>query len=176
MNRVFGKDGTPSGIGNQVSVEFNLAYRWHSATSAEDEKWTDAVYYELFGKSGEEVALSELMMGLGKWEHDLPKDPSKREFAHLKRQADGTFNDDDLVKIMMQATESVAGWHPDSIMWKQTMLIGGRVVWSTQCSKSSSRRRDSWHAAGTEMELRLPQRVPKVFWLENLRYVRRNQF
>ena len=26
-------DGIPSGVGNQVSADFNLAYRWHSCIS-----------------------------------------------------------------------------------------------------------------------------------------------
>jgi hypothetical protein len=109
MDKVFGKDGTPRGVGNQVSVEFNLAYRWHSATSAGDEKWTDDMYQELFNKPGEDVTLEELMMGLGKWEHGLSDDPMQRPFAGLDRQNDGTYNDDDLVRIMTEATEDVAG-------------------------------------------------------------------
>jgi hypothetical protein len=36
---VFDAEGTPRGIGNQVSVEFNMIYRWHSATSDRDEAW-----------------------------------------------------------------------------------------------------------------------------------------
>lgn len=106
---IFKSDGTPRGVGNQVSVEFNLAYRWHSAISAGDEKWTDTIYKELFGKEADAVSLEELLVGLGKWEHDLPKDPSKRDFAHLKRNGDGKFRDEDLVKIMTSAIEDVAG-------------------------------------------------------------------
>ena len=107
--KVFGEDGSPRGIGNQVSFEFNLAYRWHSATSAKDEKWTENVYKELFGKPSDEVSMAELLAGLGKWEHDLPTDPSERSFAHLKRQQDGKFDDDDLVNILSDAVEDVAG-------------------------------------------------------------------
>lgn len=109
MDKVFGKDGTPRGLGNQVSVEFNLAYRWHSAISAGDEAWTEKLYQELFNKPGEDVSLEELMMGLGKWEHGLPDDPFKRPFAKLQRQSDGKYNDDDLVRIMTDAIEDVAG-------------------------------------------------------------------
>lgn len=35
-----------AGIGNQVSVEFNLLYRWHSATSLRDEGWTEKLFKE----------------------------------------------------------------------------------------------------------------------------------
>jgi hypothetical protein len=33
--------GVPRGVGNQVSLEFNLLYRFHSAISLRDEKWTE---------------------------------------------------------------------------------------------------------------------------------------
>ena len=109
MGRLFGKDGTPAGVGNQVSAEFNLAYRWHSCISERDEQWTEALYAKLFGKKAEDVTLHELMMGLGKWEHGLDKDPSKRDFAGLQRDADGKLPDDELVKIFTESVEDVAG-------------------------------------------------------------------
>ncbi|OJJ51688.1 hypothetical protein ASPZODRAFT_55528 [Penicilliopsis zonata CBS 506.65] len=100
---------TPSGLGNQCSIEFNLAYRWHSAISAKDEEWTENIYKELFGKPASEVSMRELLMGLGKYDQYLDKDPSKRTFAHLERQPDGTFRDEDLVNILKNAIEDVAG-------------------------------------------------------------------
>ncbi len=105
----FGHDGTPQGLGNQVSVEFNLAYRWHSCISQNDEKWTEEVYKELFGKKADEVSFPELMAGLSKWEKDMSDDPMKRPFAHLRRGEDGKYNDDDLVRIMQAGIEDVAG-------------------------------------------------------------------
>lgn len=62
------KSATPSGAGNQVSAEFNLAYRWHSCISDKDDKWTQELYRKLFGKEAEDVTLQELLQGLGKWE------------------------------------------------------------------------------------------------------------
>ncbi|PYH92083.1 peroxidase [Aspergillus ellipticus CBS 707.79] len=103
-----GTKSTPSGLGNQCSVEFNLAYRWHSAISANDEKWTEEVYEKLMGKPAAEVSMHELLMGLGKYEQEIPKDPSKRTFADLQRQEDGTFKDEDLVTILVNAIEDVA--------------------------------------------------------------------
>ncbi|PYI33000.1 peroxidase [Aspergillus indologenus CBS 114.80] len=103
-----GSKTTPSGLGNQCSIEFNLAYRWHSAISAGDEKWTEQVYEELMGKPAEEVTLHELLMGLKKYEDTIPKDPSQRTFAGLKRQEDGTFKDEELVHILKTAIEDVA--------------------------------------------------------------------
>jgi linoleate 10R-lipoxygenase len=48
-------------------------------------------------------------MGLGKYGASLPKDPSKRTFAGLQRQEDGTFKDEELVNILTLAIEDVAG-------------------------------------------------------------------
>lgn len=109
MGKVFGQDGAPRGIGNQVSAEFNLVYRWHSCTSARDEQWTEDMYKEIFGKPADDVSLQELLAGLGKWEHELPKDPQQRPFAHLQRGADGKYSDDDLVKIITEGIEDTAG-------------------------------------------------------------------
>ena len=109
MGRVFGKDGTPAGVGNQVSAEFNLAYRWHSCISERDEKWTEDLYQKLFGKNAEDVSLKELMMGLGKWEHSLDKDPQKRDFAGLKRDENGNLPDDELVELFVSSVEDLAG-------------------------------------------------------------------
>ncbi|KAF9893021.1 hypothetical protein FE257_012432 [Aspergillus nanangensis] len=102
-------DSTPSGLGNACSVEFNLAYRWHSAISANDEAWTARIYEDLMGKPAEEVSIPDLMKGLAKYDQGLDKDPSKRTFAHLQRQEDGTFKDEELVTILANAVEDVAG-------------------------------------------------------------------
>lgn len=102
-------NGTPSGVGNQVSAEFNLAYRWHSAISEKDEEWTEKLYKELFGKAAADVSLPELLQGLSKWEHGLDKDPQKRPFANLQRGPDGKFPDEGLVEILTSAIEDVSG-------------------------------------------------------------------
>ncbi|KAI9888686.1 MAG: hypothetical protein M1814_006542 [Vezdaea aestivalis] len=107
--KVYGKDGTPSGMGNQVSAEFNLVYRWHSAISDKDDKWTQELYKKLFGKPSEEVSMQELLIGLGKLERGLHDDPVLRDFNGLKRGADGKYNDDDLVEILADSIEDVAG-------------------------------------------------------------------
>jgi hypothetical protein len=87
IGKQFLDDGTPRGIGNQVSVEFNLLYRFHSA-------------------------ISELFQGLVEFEKTLPKDPSKREFGGIERGPDGKFKDEDLVKIMKESIEDPAGNEP----------------------------------------------------------------
>ncbi|KAF7718629.1 Linoleate 10R-lipoxygenase [Penicillium ucsense] len=99
---------TPSGLGNQCSVEFNLAYRWHSTIAQGDEKWIEQIYFDLMGKPAEEVSMHELLMGMKKVEGGLDPDPSKRTFARLERQADGRFKDEELVAILSNACEDVA--------------------------------------------------------------------
>ena len=68
------------------------------------------VYKELSGgKEPKDVSMQELMVMLGKYDHDLPKDPMQRPFAHLKRGPDGKFADDDLARIMISGIEEVSG-------------------------------------------------------------------
>ncbi|KAH0555975.1 hypothetical protein GP486_006082 [Trichoglossum hirsutum] len=108
--KVYTEDGAPRGIGNQVSAEFNLLYRWHSAISDRDDKWTQDFYRELFpGKEPSEVCIPELLTGLGRWEHELDPDPLKRPFAKLERQANGSYRDADIVKILTESIEDPAG-------------------------------------------------------------------
>lgn len=48
------------GRGNQVSVEFNVLYRWHATTAQEDIKWTENVFGQVFkGKALETLDLSD---------------------------------------------------------------------------------------------------------------------
>lgn len=49
FGQVFDSQGTPRGIGNQVSVEFNMIYRWHSAVSSQDEAWANGFFKKVFG-------------------------------------------------------------------------------------------------------------------------------
>jgi linoleate 8R-lipoxygenase/9,12-octadecadienoate 8-hydroperoxide 8R-isomerase len=100
------------GTGNQVSAEFNLIYRWHSAVSKRDDEWTQGAYAKLFpGKKAEDVGLDELLRGLIKFEKTLGDDPlaPSRDFGGLKRQEDGSYKDDDLVKILTESVEDLAG-------------------------------------------------------------------
>lgn len=111
MRETAAPEAAASGVGNQCSIEFNLAYRWHSCIGQQDEKWTDDIYQQLFGKTAEDVSMPELLMGMKKWQMELPKDPAQRSFAGLERGSDGRFNDEDLVKIMTESIEELAGTH-----------------------------------------------------------------
>lgn len=108
--------GTPAGTGNSVSCEFNLIYRWHSCISDRDDKWTQALYLKLFGKKSEDVSMQELLVGLSKFEASLPADPIKRDLDGLQRGSDGRFSDDDLVRILAESIEDVAGQFLDIVV------------------------------------------------------------
>jgi hypothetical protein len=64
---------------------------------------------KIFGKSYKEVTMHELLVGLSKLESMTPDDPLQREFAGLKRGPDGSLPDDDLVKILTESIEDLAG-------------------------------------------------------------------
>jgi linoleate 10R-lipoxygenase len=113
IDKQFDGDGVPRGVGNQVSVEFNLLYRFHSCISQRDERWINDFFLKLFpGRKAEDlqdVSWTELGQALLTFEANTPKDPSVRTFDGLERQADGTFKDEDLVRILKTAMEDPAG-------------------------------------------------------------------
>lgn len=113
IDKQFDGEGVPRGVGNQVSVEFNLLYRFHSCISKRDERWINEFFLKLFpGRKAEDlqdVSWTELGQALLTFEQNTPKDPSVRTFDGLERQADGTFKDEDLVRILKTAMEDPAG-------------------------------------------------------------------
>ncbi|ESZ96233.1 hypothetical protein SBOR_3391 [Sclerotinia borealis F-4128] len=98
------------GVGNQVTAEFNLIYRWHSAISKRDEQWTNQEYAKLFpNKKPADVTLPELLRGLHTMEVELPTDPSQRSFANLTRLSNGSYDDQSLVSIFQSSVEDLSG-------------------------------------------------------------------
>ena len=76
---VYSSEGTPMGVGNQVSCEFNLLYRWHSAISDRDDKWTENFTQKVFaGRDISKLTKNEFLLGLGAWLQSIDPDPSKR--------------------------------------------------------------------------------------------------
>lgn len=105
--------GTPRGVGNQVSVEFNLLYRFHSMISKRDERWTNDFFLQLFPdrklEDLENVSWEDLHKALMAYEKKIPKEPWNRVFGGLKRQDDGFFKDEDLVATLKDSMEDPAG-------------------------------------------------------------------
>jgi hypothetical protein len=100
----------PMGVGNQVSAEFNLVYRWHSTVSDRDEKWTQELWDGMFGEGRDPKTISkqDLLDKLHEKYKTVSPDPCKRDFAGLKRNADGTLPDDDVVHILTSSIEDCA--------------------------------------------------------------------
>ncbi|KAL3479872.1 heme peroxidase [Aspergillus californicus] len=96
--------------GNQVSAEFNLVYRWHACISKRDEKWTENFHREIMpGGDPNSMSLREFLTGLGRWKAAIPEEPLDRPFSGLQRKSDGTYDDDDLVKLFEESVEDCAG-------------------------------------------------------------------
>jgi Animal haem peroxidase len=110
---IFDEHGVPSGIGNQVSVEFNLVYRWHSAISERDATWVEDMYKDIFQTEDIEPYLKSRSRFYAKvvpWFAEIKsKKPEERELRDLKRNAQGTFNDEEMVSILADSTRDVAG-------------------------------------------------------------------
>ncbi|KAL8861303.1 MAG: hypothetical protein Q9178_002175 [Gyalolechia marmorata] len=107
-------DNTPTverGVGNMVSAEFNLLYRFHPAISDRDDKWTNDFFRGIYGdKEPETIGLREFYEGVAKYEAGIPKEPSERTFGGLKRDPKtGVFDDAGLVKILKESMEDPAG-------------------------------------------------------------------
>lgn len=103
------KEGSQSGVGNAVSAEFNLCYRWHSCISEMDDQWIQDFYTELLGENYGAMDMRALMMALKKFEESVAKDPGERTFGGFQRGPDGKFNDDDLVDALATAIEQPGG-------------------------------------------------------------------
>ncbi|KAJ6583033.1 heme peroxidase [Mycena vulgaris] len=98
------------GLGNHCSVEFNILYRWHPTLSAADEKWTEDVFTKFFNdKPFDELTIKDFVGGFGHSLANIDPDPSKRTFGGLQRGPDGKFSDDDIAKVLLDATDSPAG-------------------------------------------------------------------
>ncbi|KAF7158141.1 hypothetical protein CNMCM5623_002807 [Aspergillus felis] len=109
---VFDKGGVPRGVGNQVSAEFNMIYRWHAAISNQDEAWANSLSQRIFGPGvdGSTLSVNQFLDGLRKYfEDNVPGEPATWTFGGLERQKDGRFADSELVRLMSEGCENVAG-------------------------------------------------------------------
>lgn len=96
------------GMGNSVSVEFNCLYRWHATTSEPDERWIGKVFEKFFeGKKPEEVTPMDFGKGAVKAQKMMP-DIEHWTFGGLQRAEDGRFKDEDLARVLLDATTAPA--------------------------------------------------------------------
>ncbi|KAF0333070.1 heme peroxidase [Gigaspora margarita] len=100
----------PTGIGNQVSLEFNFIYRWHPAISEVDEEWINNKFKTILGMDDpENVDLNTFIKKLKEWSSGLPEDPSEWTFNNMKRDKNGKFNDSDIAEELIKGTEKISG-------------------------------------------------------------------
>ncbi len=118
------------GIGNVVSVEFAVLYHWHAALSAADAKWMEDIIRETNPsvKSMDDVT-AEIFIGIvGTQAKKLfSKKPKDWTFGGLERSADGSFEDDDLAKIIKDCIEEPAhafGAHGTPASLKMVDIVG----------------------------------------------------
>ncbi|KIM21654.1 hypothetical protein M408DRAFT_333328 [Serendipita vermifera MAFF 305830] len=103
--------------GNQVSVEFNLLYRWHSTINPKDEDWLiqafrthlpDDARIAAMNKDNFELTKEDFVKAVHHAAADQGNKPIAWTFAGLKRTANGPFADHDLARILHGATDQVA--------------------------------------------------------------------
>ncbi|RKK75135.1 hypothetical protein BFJ69_g7884 [Fusarium oxysporum] len=85
FSQVFDKVDFPVSTGNQVSVDFNLIYRWHSNVSVKDEKCSQDLFQKLFpGQDVPKLPLRDFLAGLSNWREDImAQEPGYRTFEGL---------------------------------------------------------------------------------------------
>lgn len=68
-------------------------------------------FEKIFGKGRDPstVTPAEFVQKVGEEERKLPKDVRRWNVPGLERQSDGKFKDDELAKVLLDATEEVAG-------------------------------------------------------------------
>jgi linoleate 8R-lipoxygenase / 9,12-octadecadienoate 8-hydroperoxide 8R-isomerase len=101
-------EGAGEAVGNQVSAEFNLIYRWHSCVSKKDEEWTNNVYQQMF-PGAQSRSLADIVKRLSDFGKNVPRDPHERRFANLTRTKSGSYEDENLASIFAASVEDVAG-------------------------------------------------------------------
>ncbi|GAA5912247.1 hypothetical protein JCM6882_005206 [Rhodosporidiobolus microsporus] len=109
-SRGFPGGWTDRGVGNGVSAEFNMVYRWHSSISDKDAKWIEGLFRETIGdKPIEELTRADFGAALASLARTQGKDPRGWTIPGLKRTDSGAFADEDLCRLLTEATDEVAG-------------------------------------------------------------------
>ena len=93
-----------------VDVCVDIVIQWHATTAHNDIAWTENIFKDAFdGKPFDKIELKDFIPAVGKAWRQVDPNPRTRTFAGLKRQEDGSFSDDDLARVLQDATESMAG-------------------------------------------------------------------
>ena len=74
INNPDGLTKVERGVCNQVSAEFNLLYRFHSAISERDDKWSQDFHKRIFGDVDiAKLSIPDFIAGALKFEASIPK-------------------------------------------------------------------------------------------------------
>ncbi|KAL4803481.1 heme peroxidase [Aspergillus unguis] len=108
----FDSEGVPRGVGNQVSAEFSMMYRWNAAASVQDEEWREELHARVFGTRVDPSSLpvERYMRKLRRYiDNSTLAEVSSWAFGDMKRDKEGFFSDADLVKVLQDGCENIAG-------------------------------------------------------------------
>jgi hypothetical protein len=95
--------------GNQISLQLNLTYRWHSAISVKDQHWLEQHIAKLLPDVRvEDMTAHNMLLAMRQFAAQQPSDPSERTWAGLLRCPGKNFDDADIAKILTDSTEDVA--------------------------------------------------------------------
>ncbi|CAF1076093.1 unnamed protein product [Adineta steineri] len=92
----------PRATGNQCSIEFNFLYRWHHATSVEDEIWIENEMSRLIG-DWKDMDMRTMFQKIGGVTQD------QQQNLQLVRGEDGRFDDKALAKALIDGCKNVSG-------------------------------------------------------------------
>lgn len=108
------REALARGMGNQVSCEFSLLYRFHSAISKDDADWTEYFFKkclpaDLQHKSLGELTVEDMHSMMNTFAAQKATDPSTRTFGGLKRGPNSCFDDAELAEILKRKIDDPAG-------------------------------------------------------------------
>ncbi|KAF8657589.1 hypothetical protein AX16_002170 [Volvariella volvacea WC 439] len=134
---------SPRGEGNVVSLEFNSLYRWHATLSEKDTEWTERQFKDVFGDNYKNLTPRTFSEGVAKHMAKLG-DVKTWTFGGINRGPDGRFSDDDLARILQNATEWRSGSFrargtPEVLRVIEIMGIEQGRTWGT-CSLNEFRK------------------------------------
>lgn len=104
------KEGPPRGGGNQVSVEFNVLYRFHSAISRHDEEWAIKALSAIHGgQNNEDLTPEELQKIAEDARNQKAMNPEDRTFGLKRDPVTGLFKDDEMLSRLLEAMNAPLG-------------------------------------------------------------------
>ncbi|KAK0500480.1 heme peroxidase [Armillaria luteobubalina] len=135
---------SPRGEGNVVSVEFNLLYRWHATLSRNDTEWLQNTFRQLFKSHGSGEVTTQEFHAVVRQALKPPDDIKQWTFHGLTRGSDGRFKDEDLAKLLQDATSNRAGAFkargiPEALRVVEVLGIKQARSWGT-CSLNEFRK------------------------------------